>query len=161
MMKKYFFASILLSSLCVFTLSTKAQNTSSSYKTAIGAKAYGGAFNQGAINIKHFLNSTSALEGSLSFGNNFTAVEAVYEWHQPINNAPGLLWYVGPGASLGSVKNGSNSSTLFLAAKGTLGLDYKVKGAPINFALDINPQLRLTQQTDFDIYAGFAFRFAF
>lgn len=151
-----FLSLTLLMGLGVFT--AQAQNIGSSYTTAIGIKGYAGAGGVGGLNIKHFFNGNNAVEGSILFRQNFFAFEGIYEWHGSINGAPGLRWYAGPGAWLGATGNGKDND-LYMAAKGTLGLDYKISGAPVNVALDVNPHLRLTQNSDFDFYAGFAFRF--
>jgi hypothetical protein len=135
------------------------QNMGSSYTTAIGAKGYFAGGSIGGISVKHFLTKTTAIEGNLIFGNNLTVVEGLYAWHGAVNGAKGLQWYVGPGAWLGSTKR-QGDSELYFAAKGTVGLDYKFTGAPISVALDVNPHLRFTQNTDFDFYTGLAFRFA-
>lgn len=43
----------------------------------------------------------------------------------------------------------------------TLGLDYKISGAPIDLAFDIDPTFTLAPTTSFDFAGGLAFRFAF
>ncbi len=138
-----------------------AQSTGSNYRTAVGIKGYFGGPDIGSVNLKHFIARDKAIEGGLLFADGFVALEGMYQWHAPIAGTSGLQWYVGPGVWLGSTQRSKNNSELYLAAKGVFGLDYKIQGAPINLALDFNPQLRLTQNTDFDFYAGFAFRFAF
>jgi len=134
---------------------SNAQNMSSSYTTSIGAKGYFGDGSIGGLNVKHFLDGHSALEGSLLFKKKVFLVEGLYEWHGDITGAKGLKWYVGPGAQLGSSYN-----DFVFAAKGTLGLDYKFEGAPINIAFDVNPTFTITPDTNFDFFAGIAFRFA-
>jgi hypothetical protein len=153
-----------LLTVLVFTIGTlqlKAQSTGSTYKTAIGAKGYFGDGSIGGINVKHFFNPRNALEGSLLFRNNFFAFEGIYEWHGPINGARGLQWYVGPGAQLGFYNSKYYDDQTYFAVKGTLGLDIKFNGAPINMAFDINPTFGLVPGTDFNFNAGLAFRFAF
>jgi hypothetical protein len=132
-----------------------AQNMRSSYKTSIGAKGYFGDGSIGGFNVKHFLDSHSALEGSLLFRQKVFLVEGLYEWHGGINGANGLQWYVGPGAWIGSSFN-----DFVFSLRGTAGLDYKFTGAPINVAFDVNPTFTLTPNTNFDFFAGIAFRFA-
>ncbi len=156
---------ILITLLSVGTFfAANAQSMGSGYKTSLGAKGYFGDGSIGGINIKHFLNNNNALEGSLLFRNGFFALEGLYEWHGPIQNAEGLQWYVGPGAMLGFYNNNNrfnNDDDAYFALKGIIGLDYKFSGAPINIALDVNPTFSLTPGTNFDFYAGLAFRFAF
>lgn len=134
---------------------SNAQNMSSSYKTAIGAKGYFGDGSIGGFNIKHFIQNNRALEGSLLFRNHVFLIEGLYEWHGDISGANGLKWYVGPGAWIGSSFN-----DFVFAGRGTLGLDYKFTGAPISVAFDVNPTLTFTPDTDFSFFAGVAFRFA-
>lgn len=145
---------------CAVALSneTKAQNLGSNYKTSIGAKGYFGDGSIGGINIKHFTKANTALEGGLYFRDNFILLEGMYEWNGNIEGAPGLKWYTGPGAWLGFFTKGPDD--VLFALKGTLGIDYKFNGAPINVAFDINPTFSLTPSTNFDFYAGIAFRFA-
>src|SRR5688572_23630794 len=111
---------LLFLSLCIALIltsqTTKAQNLSSDYRTAIGAKGYFGNGSLAGINIKHFLKGNSALEGSLLFRSGFFALEGMYEWHGNISGANGLQWYVGPGGLLGfynSKGTGGGNSTLF------------------------------------------------
>jgi len=159
---------ILLLTLCIEgAQKVNAQNLGSNYKTSLGAKGYFGDGSIGGINLKHFFTRYDAMEASLLFKHNYVAIEGIYEWHGPITGARGLKWYVGPGAQLGFLShrhkhddNDDHTDAVF-ALKGTLGLDYKFTGAPINIAFDVNPTFRLTPDTDFNFYAGMAFRFAF
>jgi len=149
--------------LCLLALTQTAssQATGSTYKTAIGAKAYFGDGSTGGINFKHFLNANGALEASLLFEKGFLGVEGLYDWHGNINNAPGLKWYVGGGGLLFFPTKDRYGDDVLFALRGTIGLDYKFTGAPINVAFDLNPTFQLTPDTDFDFWAGLAFRFAF
>ena len=155
--------------LCVFLFvfltilnQASAQSYRSGYRTAIGVKGYFGDGSIGGINVKHFLNGVNALEGSLQFQQHLFQLEGMYEWHGNISGANGLKWYVGPGALLGfsSLSSNTSNSTIF-GVKGTVGLDYKFTGAPINVSFDINPTFVLAPDTNFDLNAGLAFRFAF
>lgn len=138
-----------------------AQSTGSSYKTSVGIKGYFGDGSIGGINVKHFLTSSNALEGGLYFKSHFVMLEGLYEWNGEINNAPGLKWYVGPGAQLGFYNGNHSDNDVAFALKGVVGLDYKFSGAPIDVAFDVNPTFTLTPNSDFSFYAGIAFRFAF
>ena len=147
---------------CLLTLSQTAfsQSTGSTYRTAIGAKAYFGDGSIGGINIKHFVNANGALEGTLLFRRHFMGIEGLYDWHGAVNGANGLKWYVGGGGLLlfPTNKDKYGGETSF-SLRGTLGLDYKFTGAPIDVAFDLNPVFTLTPDTDFAFWAGFAFRF--
>jgi hypothetical protein len=137
-----------------------AQSTGSSYRTALGAKVYFGDGTIGGINIKHFLNSHGALEGSLLFANGALGFEGMYDWHGFIQGAAGLKWYVGGGGLLMfSTRDNDGDDDVLFALKGAIGLDYKFTGAPINISFDLNPVFILTPVTDFDFMAGLAFRF--
>lgn len=139
-----------------------AQSTGSTYRTALGAKVFFGDGTTGGINIKHFLNSNGALEGSLLFNNGSMGIEGQYDWHGNIQGATGLKWYVGGGGLLFfSTRDNDGDDDVAFALKGALGLDYKFTGAPINISFDVNPVFWLTPVTDFDFYAGLAFRFTF
>ncbi len=163
-MKKILLFFVLFMAVSFAVGSVYAQNLSSTYKTAVGAKAYFGNGSVAGINAKHFMNNSTALEGSLLFKNGFVGLEGIYQWHGKINGANGLKWYVGPGAWLGFYNNKSkfdNNNSVLFALKGNLGLDYKFSGAPINVAFDVNPTFSLSPVSDFSFLAGFAFRFAF
>lgn len=138
-----------------------------SYKDAIGVRI--GSYN--GINYKTFLNTNKALDFNLSVrsNDNFKRVilTGLYEVHNPINGAPGLLWYYGGGGSIGSFKrqniDGINyDGELFLSADGVLGLDYKFDGIPLNMAIDWRPRLELTPNTNFGTGdVGLAIRLTF
>jgi hypothetical protein len=147
---------IILFLTCQTTLG---QSTGSSYRTALGAKVYFGNGTIGGINIKHFLNSHGALEGSLLFEKGFLGFEGMYDWHGFIQGAQGLKWYVGGGGLFFFPTDDDYGDDLLFALKGAMGLDYKFTGAPINLSFDLNPVFILTPDTDFEFMAGLAFRF--
>ncbi len=162
-MKKIVVAAAFLLGAGIMQKAT-AQKTGSSYNTGIGIKGYFGDGSLGGVNLKHFLSSNNALEAGVYFRSHFFAFEGMYEYHGNIAGAPGLKWYVGPGAQLGSISYGrpaNDESEIYFAVKGVGGLNYKINGAPIDIAADLNPTLRLTQNTDFNLYFGLAMRFTF
>ena len=154
---------IAIAMICLFTLTQTAysQSTGSTYRTALGAKAYFGDGSTGGINLKHFLNNKGALEFSLLFNRGHLGFEGLYEWHGDINGANGLKWYVGGGGLLFFTTNDKYGDDVLFALRGTLGLDYKFTGAPINISFDLNPVFALTPDTDCDFWAGLAFSFTF
>ena len=133
-----------------------------SYENAIGVRI--GPYN--GVNFKTFLNTNKALDLNLSVRSNdnfkrflFTGL---YEVHNPIGGAPGLLWYYGGGGSIGSYKVRDFEGDLFLSADGVLGLDYKFNGVPLNLAVDWRPRLELTPDTNFGTGdVGLAIRLTF
>jgi len=120
-----------------------------SYENAIGVRI--GSYN--GVNFKTFLNTNKALDLNLSVRSNDNfkrfILTGLYEVHNPINGAPGLLWYYGGGASIGSYKVRKFEGDVFLSADGVLGLDYKFDGVPLNLAVDWRPRLELTPNTNF------------
>jgi len=138
----------------------KAQQT---YKNAIGGRL--GTAN--GITYKTFMTGDRALDFILNFrsNNNYSTFRftGLYEIHNQINNAPGLRWYYGPGATVGSRKyKPTDDSDLLVSLDGVLGLDYKFDGVPINLALDWKPAIEITPNTEFDAEGfGLSIRFTF
>ena len=91
----------ILVSLVFITVSTFLY--SQNYKTAIGIK--GGYPGYGSLNGKHFLNSKTAIEGSVGGGANTLLLQGLYELNYSLED--GLNWYAGGGANVGfySFKN--------------------------------------------------------
>ena len=126
---------------CFLVFASQAQNKStksSTYKTALGVKVWDG----GGISLKHFFGNNKAGEFVGYFWNHGFRLTALYEIHGNFADAPGLKWYVGPGAHIGFYdyynKNNHIDGT-YLGVDGVLGLDYKFSGAPINISLDWQP----------------------
>ncbi|SKB82721.1 hypothetical protein [Daejeonella lutea] len=133
-----------------------------SYENAIGVRI--GPYN--GVNFKTFLNTNKALDLNLSVRSNDNfkrfLLTGLYEVHNPIGGAPGLLWYYGGGGSIGSYKVKNFEGDLFLSADGVLGLDYKFDGVPLNLAVDWRPRLELTPDTNFGTGdVGLAIRLTF
>jgi hypothetical protein len=80
-----------------------AQNETSTYKTALGVKIWGDG---GGISLKSFVNNNNALEGIGYFWRDGFRLTGLYEFHFDFEGAPGLKWYVGPGAHIGFYNNG-------------------------------------------------------
>ncbi len=164
-MKKFLILIIIVS--FAFIMQAKAQktgstgSTGSNYRTAVGAKIYFGDGTTGGINIKHFLNRTAALEGSLLFSTGVLGIEGLYEYHGDIAGAPGLKYYVGAGGIIAFSTDKYSSDDVAFGIKTTIGLDYKISGTPIDLAFDLDPTFTLAPVTSFDFGAGLAFRFAF
>jgi hypothetical protein len=71
----------------------------------------------------------------------------LYEIHFDIKPVRGLKWYVGTGAHVGLYKHLGLGNTNFVGIDGVLGLDYKVKGVPLNISLELNPTYEFTEYT--------------
>jgi hypothetical protein len=135
----------------------------SDYQTAVGVK-----FWPGAITVKHFVQDNRALEGLANFWDHGFRFTGLYEIHGDISGAPGLKWYVGPGAHLGWYNGNWHHGDYYysdggfsLGIDGVLGLDYKFNGAPIALSLDINPFLELANHTYVDVWGGLGVRYTF
>ena len=153
--------------LLIAGMSAQAQNESSSYKTALGIKIWGDG---GGISLKHFVSENRALEGIGYFWNRGARITGLYEFHFDFEGAPGLKWYVGPGAHIGFYNNSyydknyydGNGSGSYIGIDGVLGLDYKFTGAPINLSLDWQPSFEFGVNRGFiNSWGGLGIRYTF
>ena len=157
-MKKIF----LLTAIIFFSLSVMSQSMGSTYKNALGVKIY-----PGAVSYKHFFNDKNAGELLGYFWSNGFRVTGLYEIHSPINGAEGLQWYIGPGAHVGFFNTGykktyPGATGAYFGVDGVLGLDYKIKNAPINLSIDWQPSFTFGDYLGFDGgWGGFAARYTF
>jgi hypothetical protein len=146
---------LAIAAVC-FVTTTQAQNTSSSYRTALGVKFY-----PGAISIKHFVNDRAAIEGLASFWKGGVRFTGLYELHYPLLQVDGLQWYVGPGAHIGFYDDKYYGGSTFFGIDGVLGIDYKIPGAPLNVSLDWNPSFEFGDGAEFQSWGGLGIRFTF
>ena len=158
-MKKVLLAGIVT----MFTLLANAQSMGSNYRTALGVKFY-----PGAITIKHFLQPNKAIEGLAYFYSDGVRFTGLYEIHGDIAGAEGLKWYVGPGAHIGfwsdawKKENPDKNDGMILGIDGVVGLDYKIKGAPLNLSLDWQPSFTFVGYNYFEGgWGGLGIRFTF
>jgi hypothetical protein len=133
------------------------------YKKAIGVKMY-----PSAISYKVFVKPNNAFEylGYLSL-DGFRAT-ALYEKYMPIDGNENLTWYVGYGAHLGlwseewKKNNPNHNAGIALGVDGILGLDYKVKNAPLNLSVDWQPSFNFVGASYFESgWAGLGVRYTF
>lgn len=157
-MKKAFFCTIFL---IIIYLSSHAQSKGSTYKTAVGVKFY-----PAAISVKSFSTKNIALEGLGYFFNYGFRATGLYEIHGYIIVAPGLKWYVGPGAHIGAWNNKwkenypGRTGGLAIGIDGVLGLDYKLNGIPLNLSLDWQPSFNIIGYDYFEGgWGGLAIRY--
>ena len=83
--------------------------------------------------------------------------------------APGLKWYVGPGAHIGIYNDqyrnrygDQYTGGAFIGIDGVLGLDYKFDKAPINLSLDWQPSIEFGTTNGFQPgWGGFGIRYTF
>lgn len=146
----------------LFTMSINNANAQD-YKHAIGGR-FG---NANGVSFKTALNKGAMLELIGNFRSNsgvtYMNLTGLYEVYNPIKGVEGFNWFYGGGATVGAykIKHGGGSD-IYLSANGVLGLDYKIKNAPINLSLDWIPALQITPDTEFwggDIGLGVRFTF--
>ncbi len=149
---------MVLMVLSVGICSAQAQKNSSSYdyKTAIGVKFY-----PTGITLKHFISQRTALEGIAYFWNKGTRITGLYEIHHDIEGVNGLRWYIGPGAHVGFYNDKKYyGGATYVGVDGVLGLDYKLKGAPLNLSLDWQPSFEFGDGAGFSgSWGGLSIRY--
>jgi hypothetical protein len=151
----------VLSLLLIFiflTSESNAQSMGRTYKTALGVKVYDGA----GISLKTFVAPNNALEFVGYFNRYGTRLTGLYEVHGNLAGAPGLKWYVGPGAHI-SIYNSKNYSYGTVAGlDGALGLDYKINNAPLNLSIDWQPSFDFSGGRGFvGNWGGIGIRYTF
>jgi hypothetical protein len=157
-MRLLLFAMALSVSTAIFAQ----QENVAPYKSALGVKISSGA----AVSYKTFVTSKNALEAQSTFYKQGIRLVGLYEFHFfTIQGAPGLGWYIGPGAHVGFYKKNYSdkyNSTADVGLDGVLGLDYKIPKAPINLSLDWQPSYSLLGNAGLaPQYGGIAIRYIF
>lgn len=155
-MKKIILTAFLFISVAAVNAQNKTAN-SSTYKNAIGVKVWDG----GGISFKHFFDTKNAGELVGYFWNHGTRITGLYEIHGNIANAGGLKWYIGPGAHVG-IYNSNYGDGAFFGVDGVLGLDYKLKKAPLNLSADWQPSFEFGSNRGFvGSWGGVGIRYTF
>ena len=131
------------------------------YSTAVGIK--GGYPGFGTLNIKHYLTSNTALEGSLGgfskvgLGNGAFAI-VDYEINSSLES--GFTWHYGGGALLGFTNDLTGDSFLHTGINGLVGLEYTFEEVPINCSIDTGPFIFFSPYVNFAWGGGLAIRYA-
>jgi hypothetical protein len=158
--KKSLRRSFIIAALLFTMIGAQAQSkstNSSSYTTALGVKVWDG----GGISLKHFFSTNHAGELIAYFWGHGVRFTGLYEIHGDFSGAPGLKWYIGPGAHIGFY-NSKNGDGAFAGIDGVLGLDYKFKGAPINMSIDWQPSFEFGDNRGFyGNWGGLGIRYTF
>lgn len=138
-MKRFILAAII----CLAAVSANAQN----YNWAVGVR--GGGSDAG-VTLKHILSDNNAFEVDFSYGYPYDNVirceslTALYEWNSPIFS-DGFILYYGFGAHIGSAtvekENETRVGRLGFGIDGALGLEYKLRNAPLAFSIDYRPNM--------------------
>lgn len=156
-MKKYIVVFFLFLSSVVHSQDTGA----SGYNSALGIKISGGI----AVSFKKFLSPTNALEAQAMYFRDGVRLAGLYEFHfYSFEGAPGLSWYVGPGAHVGFWKKSAQvayNSRMDVGIDGVLGVDYKIPRIPINVSLDWQPGYSVLGAGLQPEFGGLAIRYTF
>ena len=133
----------------------------SPYKKAIGFK-----LNPGAISYRSFYTRNKAVEGIGFISIDGFQLTILNEKYTPFANAENLTWYIGYGGHFNlwsekyKLNNTSKSAGVAVGADGMLGLDYKLKNAPINLSVDIQPAFNFVGASYFDLgWGGIGIRY--
>jgi len=159
-MKRLFFAFVLI-------LSANIGNAQIA-NHAIGLRLGGGDGFGTEISYQHGLSDLNRLEFDLGLhsGNNYNAwgLAGIYQWVWNIDG--GFNWYAGAGGRIGSWSwdsgyKGTNSSGIFLAAAGDVGIEYAFP-IGIQLGLDARPEIGLINHGDaFRTNIAFSIRYQF
>jgi len=162
-MKKKFSTLLFILLIILMAVNAFSQSMGRTYKTALGVKFY-----PASISVKHFTTNKVALEGLGYFWNYGFRLTGLYEIHGDINDAPGLKWYIGPGAHFGIWNDNykdqyDHDDAAYFGIDGVLGLDFKFNNAPINMSVDIQPHFNFgtNGSSGFDVWGGLAIRYTF
>ena len=133
------------------------------YKSAIGVKMY-----PSAISYKQFIRTNKAVEALGYFSLDGFRATVLYETYAPIEGNENLSWYVGYGGHLGlwsetwKKNNPDHTAGIAVGVDGILGLDYKVKTAPLNISVDWQPSFNFVGSSYFESgWAGIGIRYTF
>ncbi len=150
---------LLFSICCIVVCNANGQSMGRTYKTALGVKVWDG----GGISFKKFVAPLNAIEVIGYFNKKGTRLTGLYEIHGNIVDAPGLKWYIGPGAHLGFYDYKEyNGDKVVAGVDGVIGLDYKINSAPINLSLDWQPSFEFADGRGFaGSWGGFGVRYTF
>lgn len=143
-MKKLILA---VSFIVLLSVTASAQN----YTTALGL---GIDFGDGATyvgpSVKHVFAAHHVGQAELGFEDGATAITVLYQYHDALENAGGLNWFAGGGATIFLVDGGDS----FFALRGSVGLDYRIPDVPLAFSFDWRPALFLDSNVGDRFEAG-------
>jgi hypothetical protein len=108
--------------------------------------------------VKHFFDDHQAGEAALQFGTGLTVVQLMYQYHQPVQDAEGLQWYIGLGGAIAFYNNTGDPVFGIIPAA---GLDYKLDNIPIDLFLDWRPKFMIYDNENEFLAARFGFGLRF
>ncbi len=133
------------------------------YKKAIGVKMY-----PSAISYKTFKTDTKAFEILGYFTLDGFRATVMMEKYSSFANTDRLSWYIGYGGHIGlwseewKKNNPTHDAGIALGVDGIIGLDYKVKNAPLNLSIDWQPSFNFVGSSYFESgWAGLGIRYTF
>jgi len=131
------------------------------YKKAIGVKMY-----PSAISYKSFMTNSKAIEVLGYFTLDGFRTTIMIEKYSAFADNEQLSWYIGYGGHLGiwseewKKNNPNHKAGIALGVDGILGLDYKIKNAPLNLSLDWQPSFNFVGSSYFESgWAGLGIRY--
>jgi hypothetical protein len=131
------------------------------YKKAIGVKMY-----PSAISYKSFLTNSNAIEVLGYFTLDGFRTTLMMEKYSAFANTEQLSWYIGYGGHLGiwseewKKNNPTHKAGIALGVDGIIGLDYKIKNAPLNLSIDWQPSFNFVGSSYFESgWAGLGIRY--
>ncbi len=145
-LKRLFFTGLLLAA---FTAAVSAQN----YRTGLGIRLG----TESGLSLKHFFAPSNAVEGILGVSKYHFQLTGLYEYQRPIPGAPGLNWFLGLGAHIGSIYYKDYNNRLLLGADFIAGIEYSFPVAPFSLGLDWKPAVNFVGNWNDYWYAPFAF----
>lgn len=155
--------SVLLLAMLIAAGAKAQMNEGSDYKTALGVKVY-----PGAVTVKHFIANNRAVEGLGYLSSDGFRLTGLYELHFDIASVEGLKWYAGGGGHIGiwsdtwRTKYPARNDGMAIGVDGVLGLDYKIKGAPLNLSFDWQPSFNIIGYNYFEGgWGGLGIRYTF
>lgn len=120
-------------------------NNESTYNTALGLRMFFGGPTAG-ITLKHFIIPKNAVEVGLLFPTSGGVIlEGLYEYQGSFQETPGLYWYGGAGL-LGYFTEDEQDDYFGLPL--AVGLEYKLKSAPLVFGFDWQPLIWFSEGVD-------------
>jgi hypothetical protein len=160
MKKLLLFGFLLIGAMVV---NAQQQNNGITYTTAVGLKMY-----PGALSVKHFIANDRAVEGLAFISQDGFRLTGLYQVYNDLGSVEGLKWYVGGGAHLGiwsdhwKTQYPDRNGGVSIGVDGVLGLDYKIKGAPLDVSFDWQPSFNFIGYNYFEsAWGGLGIRYTF
>jgi len=119
----------------IFTVSFVSALTAQADSKAIGLRLGYGA----ELSYQQPLGNANRLELDLGLNYWGFGLSGVYQWVWNLSeSSPGLKWYAGVGAGLGSYHYSSNLNSLGIGILGQIGIEYNFN-IPLQLSLDYRP----------------------